>query len=160
VDMPCHIHEGAKSPDGGELAAADMPLATFFGEAIAVDCSAIPPGADGRPSVEVAQLGSVKPGDILLLWSSKSGRSQPSLSLAAARHLAALPIKMIGVQQVVVPYDQHVALLGKAGGPIPIIEELEHCEDLRAERFLFFGLPMRIHHLEASWIRAVAFEPT
>jgi kynurenine formamidase len=66
---------------------------------------------------------------------------------------------MIGVQNVVVPYDQHVALLGKAGGPIPIIEELDHCADLRAERFLFLGLPMRVQHLEASWIRAVAFEP-
>src|SRR5207248_5254401 len=129
------------------------------GEAIAIDCKAIEPAAGGRASVEMAHLGEIKAGDIVLLWSSKGGRQQPSLSLEAARHLANLPIKMIGVQGVVVPYDQHVALLGKSGGPIPIIEELEHCEDLRAERFLFLGLPMRVHHREASWIRAVAFEP-
>src|SRR5438105_4267736 len=108
----------------------------------------------------LGDLSQVRAGDIVLLWSAKAGREQPSLSLEAARHLANLPIKMIGVQGVVVPYDQHVALLGKSGGPIPIIEELEHCEDLRAERFLFLGLPMRVHHLEASWIRAVAFETT
>src|SRR2546428_12883963 len=50
VDMPCHIHEGAKGPDGGELAAADMPLQTLFGQAIAVDCKAVAAadgGADG-----------------------------------------------------------------------------------------------------------------
>jgi kynurenine formamidase len=160
VDMPCHIHEGAKAPDGGELAAADMPLETFFGEAIAVDCNGLAAAAGGRASVEPAHLNRVRRGDIVLLWSSKRGREQPSLSIETARYLADLPIKMIGVQGVVVPYDQHVALLGKAGGPIPIIEELDHCQDLRAERFLFLGLPMRVHHLEASWIRAVAFEPT
>jgi kynurenine formamidase len=159
VDMPCHIHEGAKGPDGGELAAADMPLQTFFGQAIAVDCNAVAAAAGGRASIGPAHLSKVRAGDIVLLWSSKRGREQPSLSLEAAHYLTDLPIKMIGVQGVVVPYDQHVALLGKAGGPVPIIEELEHCEDLRAERFLFLGLPMRIHHLEASWIRAVAFEP-
>jgi kynurenine formamidase len=159
VDMPCHIHEGAKAADGSELASADMPLQTFFGEGIAVDCNAIAPGAGGRASIERSHLSKVRAGDIALLWSSRQGREQPSLSLEAARHLADLPIKMIGVQGVVVPYEQHVALLGKAGGPIPIIEELAHCEDLRAERFLFMGLPMRVHHLEASWIRAVAFEP-
>lgn len=158
VDMPCHIHEGAKGPDGADLAAADMPLQTFFGQAIAIDCNALV-AAGGRASVEVGHLDRVRAGDIVLLWSTRHGREQPSLSLEAARYLADLPIKMIGVQGVVVPYDQHVALLGKAGGPVPIIEELEHCEDLRAERFLFLGLPMRVHHLEASWIRAVAFEP-
>ena len=158
VDMPCHLHEGAKGPDGTDLAAADMPLQTFFGQAIAIDCNALG-AAGGRASVEVGHLDRVRAGDIVLLWSTRRGREQPSLSLEAARYLADLPIKMIGVQGVVVPYDQHVALLGKAGGPVPIIEELEHCEDLRAERFLFLGLPMRVHHLEASWIRAVAFEP-
>jgi kynurenine formamidase len=160
VDMPCHIHEGAKAADGAELASADMPLQTFFGEGVAIDCGQIAPRAGARrPSVEPEHLGRVRAGDILLLWSSKDGPDQPSLSLTAARQLADLPIKMIAVQNVVVPYEQHVALLGKAGGPIPIIEELAHCEDLRAERFLFMGLPMRVHHLEASWIRAVAFEP-
>lgn len=158
VDMPCHIHEGARAADGSDLAAADMPLTTFFGEAIAIDCNGIAAGGE-RASIEAAHLSKVRAGDIVLLWSSRAGRAQPSLSLDAARHLADLPIKMIGVQGVVVPYDQHVALLGKSAGPIPIIEELEHCQDLRAERFLFLGLPMRIHHLEASWIRAVAFEP-
>jgi kynurenine formamidase len=159
VDMPCHIHEGARAADGRELASADMPLQTFFGEGIAIDCDPIAPRAGGRrASVEPEHLTGVRPGDIVLLWSSKHGPDQPSLSLEAAHRLADLPIKMIGVQNVVVPYEQHVALLGRAGGPIPIIEELDHCEDLRAERFLFLGLPMRVHHLEASWIRAVAFE--
>src|SRR2546425_706549 len=134
VDMPCHIPEGARGPDGGELAAAAMPLQPFFGQAIAVDCNAVAAAAGGRASVEPAHLSEVRAGDIVLLWSSKRGRDQPSLSLEAARYLAELPIKMIGVQNVVVPYEQHVALLGKAGRPVPIIEELEHCEDLRAER--------------------------
>jgi len=158
VDMPSHIREGARRPDGGELAAADMPLESFFGEAIAIDCNGLAAGAAGRPGVGPEHLRGVRAGDIVLLWSSQPGPAQPALSLEAARHLASLPIKMIGVQGVIVPYEQHVALLGRADGPIPIIEELEHCEELRAERFLFFGLPMRVHHLEASWIRAIAFE--
>ncbi|HEY3079175.1 MAG TPA: cyclase family protein [Chloroflexota bacterium] len=152
VDMPCHIHEGARAPDGKPLAAADMPLEVFFGEAVVVDVG-------GVGTVEPTHVAKARPGDIVLLWSRRSGREQPRVSTEAARFLADLPIRMVGVQNVVVPYDPHVVFLGKEGAPIPIVEELEHCEELRHERVLYFGLPMRVAHLEASWIRAVAFEP-
>ena len=157
VDMPVshppgRQGAGRRRPGGGRHAAPDL-LRTG-------DRDRLQRARHGRrpASVEVGHLDKVRAGDIVLLWSTRRGREQPSLSLEAARYLADLPIKMIGVQGRV-RHDQHVALLGKAGGPVPIIEELEHCEELRAERFLFLGLPMRVHHLEASWIRAVAFEP-
>lgn len=159
VDMPMHIHEGARSPSGQELSAADMPLEAFFGEAIVLGFPNLIGSGGGRAQISPAQLNKVRPGDILLLWSNLTGRQQPNIGVDTGIMLAELPIKMIGVQNVTVDYDAHVALLGKSGAPIPIIEELAHLEEVAKERVLYWGLPMRVHDLDASWIRAIAFEP-
>jgi kynurenine formamidase len=159
VDMPMHIHEGARSPSGKELSAADMPLEAFFGEAIVLGFPNLSGPAGERAQITPAQLGKVKPGDIVLIWSNLTGHQQPNVGIEAAKMLAALPIRMIGVQNVTVDYDAHVALLGKSGAPIPIIEELAHLGEVTKERVLYWGLPMRVHDLDASWIRAIAFEP-
>ena len=60
---------------------------------------------------------------------------------------------------VFIPNPPHVSFLGRAAGPIPIIEEIKHLEDLTHDRIFFFGVPIRVHNIEASWIRAFAFEP-
>jgi kynurenine formamidase len=160
VETPAHIHDGARQPDGSTISPADMPLETFFGEAVVINCDGIPPSGDGsRPLVQIEHVRKARPGDIVLLWSSAGGHSGPALSDEAAQWLADLPIKLIGEQHVVLPNEPHRIFLGKSNGPIPIMEEIKHLEALRSERVLFFGLPIRVHRIEATSIRAMAFEP-
>jgi kynurenine formamidase len=109
--------------------------------------------------VGVEHVRQARAGDIVLLWSSTSGSTAPALSDEAAQWLADLPIKLIGEQHVLLPNEPHRIFLGKVNGPIPIMEEIKHLETLRAERVLFFGLPIRVHRIEATSIRAIAFEP-
>ncbi len=160
VETPAHIVEGLRQPDGSPISPADVPLETFFGEAVVINCdNANPAGEGNRPLIEIEHLQKVRPGDIVLLWSSRGGRDQPALSDEAGKWLAEKPIKMIGVQAAWLPNGPHISFMGESNPPIPIIEELDHLEDLTSERVLFFGVPIRIHYIEATWIRAFAFEP-
>jgi kynurenine formamidase len=160
VETPAHIVEGTRKPDGSTISPADVPLETFFGEAVVINCDGVSPSGDGkRPLVQVDHVREARSGDIVLLWSSASGPATPALSDEAAQWLADLPIKLIGEQHVVLPNEPHRLFLGKAGAPIPIMEEIKHLETLRAKRVLFFGLPIRVHRIEATSIRAIAFEP-
>ena len=83
----------------------------------------------------------------------------PAISDEAGQYLADLPIKMIGEQHVFIPNPPHVSFLGREAGIIPIMEEIKHLEDLKHDRVFFFGVPIRVQRIEASWIRAFAFEP-
>jgi kynurenine formamidase len=160
VETPAHIHDGVRKPDGSPISPADLPLETFFGEAVVINCDGIVPSGNGtRPLVGVEHVRKARPGDIVLLWSSTSGPTGPALSDEAARWLADLPIKLIGEQHVVLPNEPHRLFLGKQDGPIPIMEEIKQLETLRSERVLFFGLPIRVHRIEATSIRAMCFEP-
>jgi kynurenine formamidase len=160
VETPAHIVDGVRQPDGTTISPADMPLETFFGEAVVINCDGLPASNDGkRPRVPVEHVKQARAGDIVLLWSSASGPATPALSDEAAQWLADLPIKLIGEQHVILPNEPHRMFLGRTGGPIPIMEEIKHLETLRSDRVLFFGLPIRVHRIEATSIRAIAFEP-
>jgi arylformamidase len=143
VELPAHIIEGGKSP-------TEMPLEIFMGRAIVLKFDS--------PLITPSDLGKVEVGDIVLIWSPKGGRT-PLISAESAQLLAEKPIKMLGVQNVAAGNDTHEALLGKKDMPIPIIEELAHLEEIKAERVFFIGLPLRVAELDSSWIRAIALEP-
>ncbi|MBV9544217.1 MAG: cyclase family protein [Chloroflexi bacterium] len=160
VETPAHIADGARLPDGSPISPGDVPLETFFGPAAVINCDAARRAGDGsRPLVSVEQVRAARPHDIVLLWSSTPGPNGPALSDEAARWLADLPIKLIGEQHVVLPNEPHRLFLGRTDHPIPIMEELKHLETLSRDRVLFFGLPLRVHRIEATSIRAIAFEP-
>ena len=149
VEVPAHLVDGATS-------CIDMPLETFMGEAIVLKLDTQATGP--QRLVMPRHLERVRPRDIVLLW-SPADEPEAVISPEAARLLADRPIKMLGVQNVAAPNETHDALLLKGGAPIPIIEQLAHLEDIARERVLFFGLPLRVADLDASWIRAIAFEP-
>jgi kynurenine formamidase len=160
LETPAHIVDGTRLPDGSPISPADLPLETFFGQAAVINCDAASRTGDStRPLVSIEQVQAARPGDIVLLWSSATGPGGPALSDEAARWLADLPIKLIGEQHVFLPNEPHRYFLGKPDRPIPIMEELKHLETLRRDRVLFFGLPIRVHRVEATSIRAIAFEP-
>jgi kynurenine formamidase len=151
VEVPCHMVDGAKS-------VVDLPLQMFFGEAIVLKFADLEPGANGRRMITTDHLRNVRANDIVLMWSPFQ-RGAPLISTEAAHLLAKLPIKMLGIQNVGAGNDTHDALLVNADPPIPIIEQLENLDELRRERVLYFGLPIRIADLDSSWVRAMAFEP-
>jgi kynurenine formamidase len=153
VEVPAHILDGAAS-------CAEMPLETFMGEAIVLKFGSLQPTPGGRRLIRPEHLADVRGGDIVMMWSPFAGDDVPVISAEAAATLAEKPIKMLGIQNVDADNDTHEALLLKEDAPIPIIEQVVSLETLTAERFLFFGLPLRVLGLDSSWIRAIAFEPS
>jgi len=149
VELPVHIYDDGKS-------SAEMPLEAFWGEAIVLKFGDLR-ARDGQPPlITPDHLADVRPRDIVLMYHPRGGADTPALSPEAVRLLAELPIKMIGEQNVAMGQDLHEELLRR---DIPIIERLAHLDEVRKPRVFFVCLPLRIHHLDSSWIRAVAFEP-
>lgn len=150
VEGPLHLRDGLKS-------LTDLPLDKFMGEAIVLKFEANMP-------IRPEHLDKVKEGDIVLVWSPGGAYITPE----AAELLVRKRIKMIGVQGVH-PDDPRAYQRGSGVKPathtlmlendIPIIEGLTNLDKITSERFFFIGLPLKIAHLDSSWIRAIALEP-
>ena len=149
VEVPSHMYD-----DEGKCC-AEMPLDTFWGEAIVLKFDDLKPRGDDPPYITTEHLKDVKPHDIVLMYSPYSGREMPRLDAAASRHLAELPIKMLGLQNAGMHGKTHDDLMKR---DIPIIEQMTHIESLTKDRVLFFGLPLPVRKLDSSMIRAIAFE--
>jgi kynurenine formamidase len=164
VELPRHLKK-----DG--MAAADMPLDAFFGEAIVLNFDFLKPKRGKGQPVLLPHLEKVKRGDIVLMWSNYKGDERPYIAAETARWLAKRPIKMLGVtvdMSVALEdprsYDSsfadawatHKTLLGN---DIPIIENLVNLEAVEKERVFLIALPLRVSHMESSWTRAIALEP-
>lgn len=153
VEVPAHLFEGGKT-------CAQMPVESFLGPALVLCC-------DNGQRIEPAHLSQVMPGDILLLWSPAGGRSA-WISPEAAGLLAEKPIRMLGVQNVS-PDDPRAYDIGSGIAPetheallrrdIPIIEGIVNLEAIGNGRVFYIGLPLRVAHMDSSWIRAIALLP-
>ncbi|MBS7634135.1 cyclase family protein [Candidatus Bathyarchaeota archaeon] len=158
VEGPSHLREGLKS-------CMEIPLEKFMGEAIVLKFEAA--GTEGSDEsgfpIKPEHLTEVKKDDIVLMWSPGGAY----VTSEAAEYLASKHIKMLGVQGVQ-PDDPraykpnsnikpatHIALLENE---IPIIEGLINLDKIREKRVFFIGLPLKIAHLDSSWIRAIALE--
>jgi len=149
VEGPGHLTDGAAAP-------ADLPLETFYGEAIVLK---VPPKPLGPEDFE-----KVKEGDIVLLYSDGW---DAWITPEGGKCLLDKKIKMLGVENVApddpraydvdttVPAITHQLLLGNN---IPIIEVLENMKQITKERVFFIGLPLNIHDIDSSWIRAIVLE--
>ena len=171
VEVPRHLKKDGKS-------CAEMPLETFFGEAIVLNFDFLPPkDGKGQPIIP-SHLSRVKEGDIVLMWSSYGeiptaasfvdGSECPYVSPEAIKWLVQRRIKMLGTEKVLVEDPSSVRFgfpetwtthQNALGNDIPLIDNLCNLKEVRNERVFFIGLPLRIVHMEASWIRAIALEP-
>ncbi|MEM3174436.1 MAG: cyclase family protein [Candidatus Bathyarchaeia archaeon] len=150
VEGPLHLKDGLKS-------LTDLPLDKFMGEALVLKFEANKP-------IKPEHLDRVRDEDIVLMWSPGGAYITPE----AAEYLVKKRIKMLGVQGVH-PDDPRAYQPGSGVKPathmlllendIPIIEGLINLDKIECERIFFIGLPLKIAHLDSSWIRAVAFEP-
>lgn len=159
LDAPGHLRQGAPR-------LADLDAGRFVGPGLVLDVS----GVRGRP-VEIADLepyGPALEGIEFALFHSGWARywgepryfdGYPVLSAAAARWLAARPLKGVGVDMMSVdPMNAaemtvHEILLD-AG--FVIFENLAGLDALLGKQFLFSGLPLKLATSDGSPVRAVA----
>lgn len=167
VDAFCHVDPDPAAPD-----ISQMPLDLFWGPALCLDVSDVPP----KTYIRVTHLEeasrraglAIEKGDILLLYSGHYRRTQDRPEFLtdyagpdeeAARWLAARGIKALGVEAPSadnpedLSFPTHRILVQNR---IVVIENLAHLEEVVNRRFRFFGLPLRIRGGTGSPVRAFA----
>lgn len=164
----------------------ELPVTTFFGEAAVFNFTDLTPietnpdnyainvpPKDGEPCIRGQALkpehfDRVKPGDILLITSPFRGLEQPwlpsetSLYLAKEKRIKLFAVGCPGIQwesnyQADDPHNSptHRNLLGNN---IPIAYPLVNIETLTKERVFYYGLPLNVEKMDATWVRPLAFE--
>ena len=166
----------------------EMPVEAFMGEAVVCDLSHLAPVAIEDPGpypgsyplgvtregevrgqeIKPEHLSNIKIGDIVLMTSSFTGQQQPWLSPETAKWLVEdRKIKMLGVSAEGVLWDYAHKKSAPNNSPVkrqllganvPVAHPLVNIDKLSKERVFYFGLPLIMTKMEASFIRAVAFE--
>lgn len=174
IEMESHISSHVEAPSHfvpvrhGRTAndVSEVPLTTWFGMAVLVDCKDLAPKtAIGK---EIIEKFRIRGKDIVLFGKSPhQGEDRCYLAQEGVEYLLEKKIKMIGVDDTVFPenpefigkdlnaYYTHDLMLSN---DIPIIEGLANLGELKEQRFLFFGFPAKMGGLESFPIRAVAIE--
>ena len=167
--MGTHIQLGVGHNDNwtglpkGMLGIWDMPLRTYYGEAIICDLDHL----KGEPILP-EHLSNVRQGDIVLMRSSHAGDDQPWIDGDTAYWLAEeKKIKMLGVGVPGISWETktqadepensptHRAM---TGNNIPIVYPLSNLHDISQERVFFLSLPLNVERMEGTWVRAIAIE--
>ena len=163
LDTPAHLFASAAS-------AASLPIDTFLGAAVVIDCSRLEPGAR-ITSALLATVPRIETFDFILFhtgWSRKWGQASyfegyPVCSSELARHLAGLTIKGIGCDTISIDavedkhLPRHNIVLG--AGKV-IIENLTRLERLIGRTFQLACFPLKIAAGDGSPVRAVAILET
>lgn len=165
IEAPSHFVPALHGRDANDI--SELALTKFFGMAVLVDCSGLPPKtAIGET---ILRKSPIKEADIVLIGNSTHQGEQRCFSTKEGmEYLLRKKIKMIGFDGTVrvedqivnnppdlTKYSTHDLMLSN---DIPIIEGLDNLAELKKTRFLFFGFPAKMGGLESFPIRAVAIE--
>jgi len=161
---------GHYDPTGGKI--AEMPLATFCGDAICVDIRDYPGGHDVTAAeVEQAVTDSgqeLREGDIVLFCSDHYNRTAGTpafldgfngISAEAVHWLADRSVKIFGVETIspdlVYLTDEYPTHKACAERRLTHYENLNDLKEVVNRRFQFYGFPLRLEPAYGSPIRAV-----
>jgi kynurenine formamidase len=149
-----------------------MSLQHFWGSAICIDVSHVPPSRYIEPAdLEKALSKSgqtLQSGDIVLLYTGHYDRhfntdkwqtTYSGLSYAGAKWLAEQRVVNIGVDAPAIDHPEDIDFSGHlicGEYDITNTENLCNLDKVVNQRFLFFGLPLKIRDGSGSPIRAVA----
>jgi kynurenine formamidase len=164
----------------------EYPVDTFFGEAAVFNFTELAPiettpdnyafsvpAKEGEACIRGQALlpehfERVQEGDILLINSPFRGMEQPwlpsetSLFLALEKKIKLLAVGYPGIQwesayQADDPHNSptHRNMLGNN---IPIAYPLCNIEQLTKERVFYYGVPLNVEKMDATWVRPLAFE--
>jgi len=175
VEAPAHWIDSAENREGAGKDVSDVPLTSYYGEAVLIRCDGFTDGHAIMPRDLINE--GVKGGDIVIFGLSGrdmfSGRA-PYVSDEVVRFMADLPIRMVAFDRTVGVEDMPRYLGEKdirkrflgmtmhktfCNKDIPIIECIGNLERLNKKRFFLFAWPAPMGGLESFVIRAVAFEP-
>ena len=166
VEAPSHYipaRHGRSAPDLCEL-----PLSTFFGSAVLIDCTELGPRTP--IGAEILRKFPIHESDIVLVGKGQhigpDGDDRSFLLKEGAEYLLSKKIKLIAFDDTIIPEDTnimrdlstmftHETMLSNN---IPIIERLVNLEQLTKVRFLFFAFPPKMGGIDAFPIRAIAIE--
>lgn len=162
AEAPSHFMPALKEPrEGADI--ASFPPDAWWGEAVFVDLSKLPP--KGKITPEFLKGHGLKAGDIVVMGNAKhQGEDKVGMTDAGAEYLAGLGIKLLAMDfsynleedfSSLEAMKIHLLLMGQG---IPLIEGLFHLDQLRERRFFFLGLPYRVKGCDAWPIRALAIE--
>jgi kynurenine formamidase len=170
---PTHVDSFSHlDPDPAAATIDQMPLDLFFGQAICIDVSAVPPRTDIEPGdLEDALKSSgqeLKAGDILLLYTGTHKRHGgtpayltefPGLGAEASQWLVDRQVKTFGVDSptpdnpVSKTYPCH--MMGRRNH-VTHYENLANLDQVSGQRFQFAGFPLRLKGAHGGPTRAVA----
>ena len=164
LDAPYHFYDDGKTID-------QMRLEQFYGPATLIDLapgSALAPGTEITPAMFEPHAAKFTPGAKIIYrtgWDRQFGTPEffsrfPTLTLDAARWIAAKGIGLLGMDTPTPSYDWkecHLILLAP-GVELVIVEALTHLEQL-PESFVFMGFPLNLKGRDGAPIRAVGGIP-
>jgi kynurenine formamidase len=162
VEAPLHaIEEGTSI--------ADLDVERFFGEAIILDFSAAPLGEPLSPTQlqRAAEPGEgIRPGDIALLrfdWDKRTapGVYPPHPSTEALNWLVEGGVKLVGIDTPGLEIQGDRSLPNHHllfANNIPLIESLDHLDQLQQPRVYLFAQPLPAALTDAIPLRVLAFE--
>ncbi len=126
------------------------------------------PGETRGQEILPEHLSNVQKGDIVLMASPFDALEQPWLSTRTVEWLIEdRKIKMLGLGYPGIEwqYDLKVAAPDNSpvkrmllGANIPIVHPLVNIETISSDRVFYYGMPLNVGKLEASFVRAIAFE--
>jgi kynurenine formamidase len=166
VEAPSHYipaRHGRSAPDLSEL-----PLSTFFGSAVLIDCTEL--GPQTLIGAENLREFPIQEGDIVLVGKGQhigpDGDDRSVLTKEGAEYLLSKKVKLIAFDDTIIPENTqvmrdlstmftHETMLSNN---IPIIERLTNLEELTKTRFLFFAIPPKMGGIDSFPIRAMAIE--
>ncbi len=113
-------------------------------------------------------LDNIQKGDIVLITSQFNDLEQPWLSVPTVKWLIQdRKIKMLGLGYPGVEWQYALKAAAPNNSPvkrlllgagIPIVHPLINIETISTDRVFYYGMPLHIPKLEASFVRAIAFE--
>ena len=165
IEGQTHLGSHVEAPykyaaDAADVAA--LPLSACFGPAAACDFSGLAPGTP-ITAAHFRQY-DIRPGDIVLAWGSASDQgAMPHLAPDSIDHLIQAEVKLVGIDTIEwsepgTPWGLTTsdARLLQAG--VIVADGLTGLHQIRRQRVLFIGLPLRMQRVTATWVRAVALE--
>jgi kynurenine formamidase len=151
VEAPSHFKKDWKD-------ISQLPVSSFFGEAVCTDLSHLGPGEAIKP-VDVEKSVEIKKDYIVLLRSPYKGDERPYISQKTARWLREKGVKMLGIDNTVrleESYELMTTHKELLGSDIPIIEGLYNLDKVAGKKFFLISLPLKVVGLDSSPIRAIA----
>ena len=163
VESPAHYLPALEKPIPGKDI-SEYPPEKFWGEAVFVDLSELPP--KGRVSPDFLKPFGIKKNDVVLMGNASYTKDEEKITMtdAGAVYMAEIGIKMLAmdttflIEEFMDPLEamrMHYELMTR---DILVIERLANLSDLRERRSFFIGLPVRVRGLDSFPIRAIAIE--